>query len=52
MQLFFKTMQELGVPLAEEKTEGPVECLVFLGLTLDSAKMEVRIPLNKIQELI
>ena len=42
---------ELGVPLAKEKSEGPTTCLTFLGLELDSVKMQVRVPLEKIQEI-
>lgn len=52
MAIFNNTMCQLGVPLALEKTEGPTEVLVFLGLELDSVKMEVRIPLAKIEELV
>lgn len=29
-------MQELGVPLAEEKTEGPSTQLTFMGIQLDT----------------
>ena len=52
LQVFRDTMSELGVPLADEKTEGPCEVLVFLGLELDSAHMTVRIPENKIKEVV
>lgn len=52
LNIFQQTMSELGVPLALEKTEGPTEVLVFLGLELDSNKMVVRIPLEKIQEVV
>ena len=52
MQIFRGCMYELGVPLAEEKTEGPTEVLCFLGLELDSVDMVVRIPMDKIVELI
>lgn len=52
LDIFKNTMSELGVPLAEEKTQGPVEVLVFLGLELDSNKMTVKIPLEKIQEVV
>ena len=31
--------QELGVPIAPEKTEGPTQSLTFLGIQLDSANM-------------
>lgn len=52
LSVFKDTMSELGVPLANEKTEGPTEILVFLGLELDSVQMVVRIPTAKIQEVI
>jgi len=51
MSVFSKVMVELGVPVAVEKTEGPTMVLTFLGLELDSAKMQVRIPMAKIHEL-
>ena len=41
----------LGVPIANEKTEGPVKKLVFLGLLLDSEKQTVEVPRDKLQEL-
>lgn len=52
LQIFQETMSELGVPLADEKTEGPTTILVFLGLELDTVHMTVRIPEQKIQEVI
>ena len=49
----FKTcMDSLCVPLAEEKTEGPQQVIVFLGLELDSVLMVVRIPLEKIRDIV
>ncbi|XP_053391454.1 uncharacterized protein LOC128554230 [Mercenaria mercenaria] len=52
MLLFETIMKELGVPLADEKTEGPLKVIVFLGLELDLDKMEIRIPIVKIDEVI
>jgi len=52
MRIFSETMLELGVPLANEKTEGPSHVLVFLGLELDSLEMVVRIPKEKMQEVV
>lgn len=52
LKIFENTMSEFGVPLATEKTEGPTEILVFLGLELDSENMVVRIPILKIQEIV
>ena len=40
---------QLGVPLAEEKTEGPTTSLTFLGYELDSLAMELRVPKGKLQ---
>jgi len=33
-----------GVPLAIEKVEGPTMSLCFLGITIDTNKMEARLP--------
>jgi hypothetical protein len=44
-------MTELGVPLASEKTQGPTEVLVFLGLELDTNQMTIRIPSEKVEEI-
>jgi hypothetical protein len=41
----------LGVPMSEAKTEGPVTCLVFLGITLDTVRMEARLDDSRLAEL-
>ena len=41
----------MGVPVADEKTEGPQTIIIFLGFELDSILMEVRIPKDKIMKL-
>ena len=41
----------LGVPLAEEKVEGPSTSLVFLGNVIDSVAGEPRLPLEKLSRL-
>ena len=33
----------LGIPLAMDKIEGPSHCLTFLGIILDTEKMQVRL---------
>ena len=38
----------LRVPIAEEKTENAKQCIVFAGIELDSVKMELRLPLDKL----
>ena len=42
---------KLGVPVAQEKVEGPVTCLKFLGLEVDTVAMQVRIPQEKLDDL-
>ena len=41
----------LGVPLALEKVEGPSTALPFLGIVLDTKKMEARLPEDKLCKL-
>ena len=41
----------LQVPLATEKLEGPTTHLIFLGICLDTVRMEARLPDDKISEL-
>ena len=41
----------LGVPLAEEKREGPETRLEILGITIDSQTMQLVLPNRKIEEL-
>ena len=39
---------KLSVLLASEKLEGPATSLTFLGITLDTACMEIRLPQEKL----
>jgi len=41
----------LGVPVAEEKVEGPTTVLTYLGLELDTDALEIRLPLDKLTSL-
>lgn len=45
------TCSSLGVPLAAEKIEGPSTTLTFLGITIDTIKMEVRLPDDKLARI-
>ena len=49
MNLFIGLLRELGVPIAEEKTLGPLQCLEFLGYLIDTLNGEVRLPADKLQ---
>ncbi|XP_060071013.1 uncharacterized protein LOC132550928 [Ylistrum balloti] len=50
MQKFELVCQELGVPIAEDKTVLSSPVLVFLGLEIDSVK-RIKIPIDKLQAL-
>lgn len=44
---FLSIFHSLRVPIAQHKTEGPATCLEYLGIILDSEKMEARLPRQK-----
>jgi len=47
--------QNLGIPLALEKVSGPTTSLAFLGIVIDTVRMEARLPedkLARIQQLL
>lgn len=41
----------LGLPMADDKTEGPITCLTFLGIELDTVAMEAHLPAAKLREI-
>ena len=51
MQSFRVVAKEFGVPLAEEKSEGPTTKLSFLGLDIDTVAQEIQVPPGKIVAL-
>jgi hypothetical protein len=51
-EVFHETCQHLGVPIAHEKTEGPVTEIVFLGLQINTQKQTVTIPMDKLEEMV
>ena len=50
LQTFLTLCSKIGVPIAEEKTEGPHQILTFLGIELDSNVMEARLPKDKLEK--
>ena len=42
---------ELGLPVAENKLEGPATSLTFLGFELDSMALEMYLPQDKLLDL-
>ena len=45
---FIKLCNEVGVPIADEKTVGPATCLQFAGITLDTFNIHARLPEDKL----
>ena len=43
------TFTSLGIPLEPSKLEGPMRCLTFLGIELDTATLQLRLPDDKLQ---
>ena len=52
LERFIGMCKDIGVPIAQEKTEGPSTCLKFAGIELDSVRGEARLPLDKVQDCI
>ena len=42
----------LRIPLSKDKCVGPTVCLEYLGIILDSDRMEARLPLEKVQRIL
>lgn len=51
LQVLLRCFDKLGVPVAEQKMEGPTVCLTFLGIELDTVHMIRRLPAHKLREL-
>ena len=51
LDIFKTTFRQLGIPLALEKVEGPTTCLTFLGIVLDTHRMEIRLPDDKLERI-
>lgn len=52
LQQFCTLIQELGVPLAREKTVGPSTAVEFLGIELDSVQGVSRLPAGKVEAFV
>ncbi len=46
-----QVLHMLGIPIAVHKTEGPATSLVFLGIVIDTALLEFRLPAEKLSRL-
>ena len=45
------TFKNLNIPISAAKTEGPCQIIQFMGIILDSQKMEARLPEDKIERI-
>ena len=52
MNVLKQVCQEIQMPIAPEKSEGPATVLEFLGLTLDTEQMVIHIPKDKLQDIV
>ena len=45
------TCEQVGLPVAPEKTEGPCTRLTFLGIEIDTVALQLRLPQDKLDKL-
>ena len=50
-ETFLNIFHKLKVPIALHKTDGPATALEYLGVILDSANMEARLPVDKVKRI-
>ena len=51
LSAFSRICQVLGVPIAQEKTLGPVQAITYLGLEIDTVAQQIRVPSTKVRAL-
>lgn len=51
VDLVLQLFKRLGVPVAEDKLEGPSKRIVFLGIEIDSDSLCIRLPADKLSSL-
>ena len=51
VRTMLRTCNNLGIPVAMEKLEGPATTITFLGIEIDSAAHQLRLPESKLSEL-
>ena len=52
LSIIINVFRNLGIPIADPKVVGPTTCLEFLGITLDTENMEIRLSTGKISDLL
>ena len=51
LQSFIKLCSDMNIPIKHSKTVNPCTVITFLGIELDSVKMESRLPLYKVEKI-
>ena len=51
MDVFLAICRELGVPIAEDKTDGPATTITYLGIEIDTVAMTIRLPAEKLEKV-
>ena len=44
--------ERFGIPIAQEKTEGPVNVITYLGLEIDALNFQIRVPEENVSALV
>ena len=52
IEIICNVFASLGVPLTPEKLIGPITCLVYLGIEIDSVAQVIQLPQEKFQDLV
>ena len=52
METMLRVCERLGIPVALDKLEGPATTITFLGITIDTTLQQLRLPSDKLQEMI
>ena len=50
-QVLLSTFESLQVPIESSKLEGPATCLTFLGIEIDTERLQLRLPHKKLTDL-
>ena len=51
LEIMMEVSEQLGIPLALDKLEGPPHCLTFLGIIFDTKQMQARLPEDKLSQI-
>ena len=52
LNTFLDICRDIGVPIADEKTVGPDQCLPFVGIQLDTHEMQASLPQDKVDKFL